>query len=87
MRKRIDLNVSLTPSQCGCGHGAKEKSDAHPAAAEDDCCGDGVGVDGAAHRHEEGCCRGAHARPAATRDRDAIPDKDGIPDKTEGAGR
>jgi hypothetical protein len=34
-----------------------------------------------AHRHEEGCCGGAHVRPATT----AI--RDGIPDETEGAAR
>ena len=81
MRKKIDLNMSLTPGQCGCGHGAEQKSDAHPAGAEHACCGDGDRVDGTAHRHEEGCCGGAHARPATTGERN------GIPDKTEGAGR
>jgi hypothetical protein len=33
------------------------------------------------HRHEEGCCGGAHARPATPAGRDAIPDE------TEGAAR
>lgn len=80
MRKKIDLDVTLTGSECGCGHAANIEPGAHPAAGRD-CCGNGAGVEGAAHRHEEGCCGHAHARPATTRDRN------GVPDKTEGAGR
>jgi len=27
MRKKIDLDVTLTGNECGCGHGANEKAD------------------------------------------------------------
>jgi hypothetical protein len=34
VRKKIDLNVSLTPNQCGCGNGGEQRTDGHPAGAE-----------------------------------------------------
>lgn len=80
MRKKIDLDVTLTSSECGCEHAIEGEPGARPTAGHD-CCSNGVGVEGVAHRHEEGCCGGAHARPATMRDRD------GMLDRTEGAER
>lgn len=75
MKKKINLNMTLTRGECGCGHGAEQRADTHSAGAEHACCDDGNRVVDLAHRHKEDCCGGAHTRPATTADRDAIPDK------------
>ena len=60
MTKKIDLNERLARSQCGCGHAAKEKSDAHAKVAEHAGCGDAASPAGSAHLHQDGCCGGSH---------------------------